>query len=688
MIKFTVTLAAALIFGCLLIATEPKEKETPTIEQTITITSTSPEHSESHATDAETIEAYGGQDLAEGLRQVPGLAASRRGAVNLDPSFRGLQATQLATFVNGTRAFAAGPARMDSELSHISLHEIRRVQLVKGPYALSWGAGALSALNVETFVPEFSENGWKTHGNLGLRYGENQDQRDGAASLWSSNEVFRVQLFHNHRRNDDVEDGAGNIVPASYQTKESMIGFGVKIGPDSVLQYNGHYQDQQDLDYPGRLLDATFFKNRLHDLRWQTAQIGPFSKFQFQLYSNHKDHAMNNDQKPTAAANPNRRPPFPLDIVIDTESNTQGAKTFVTIDRGRLNWKFGVDYYQLEQVAQRLISRRDTGMVMMNQAIWPEAETRVLGSYIALNHTTGTLNWNATLRYDASETEVANASDYYINQTEGDLQRNDRDLSAAVSVVVPFGERWIATAGLGSVVRTPTILERYADRFPSTNFQSPAEFVGNPNLDPERANETNIGLSYSQPGFQLSADLFYRQIDNDINYEQDAALTPALPLSPRTVYRYVNGEGAEYSGAELSLQTQISTFFAWRSGASYTYGKEDLHGQAAVGVAPMRWVNSLRYEHTDRTYWAELRTTTVSGQNRVATGRMEQATPGYSLFDIQGGCHLGKGLRLELGVRNLSDKFYVDHLNSRNPFNGERVAEPGRNIFGNLLYRF
>ncbi|CAM2011002.1 TonB-dependent receptor domain-containing protein [Acanthopleuribacter pedis] len=665
-----------------------------TVKQTITITATSPEHGESDAASAETIEAYGGQDLAEGLRQVPGLEASRRGAVNLDPNFRGLQATQLATFVNGTRAFAAGPARMDSELSHISLHEIQRVQLVKGPYALSWGAGALSALNVETFVPEFSDKGWQTHGNLGLRYGDNQDQRDGAASVWSSNERFRVQLFHNHRRNGDVEDGAGNLVPASYETDESMMGFGLKLGAGAVLQYNGHYQDQQDLDYPGRLLDASYFKNRLHDLKL-TIDAGPFTRFQVQLYSNHKDHGMNNDAKPTAQANPNRRPPFPLDIKVATEANTVGAKSFVTFRQGTGTWKVGVDFYQLEQNAQRTIARRDTGMVMMNQSIWPDAQTRVLGTYAAFNQTTETFNWSATVRYDASETEIPRASDYFIDQTNGDLNRDDQNLSAAVSFVVPLGEHWLGTAGAGSVVRIPTILERYADRFPSTGFQSPAEFVGNPNLEPERANEVNAGLSYSRTRFSFNADLFYRTIKDNISYQIDDSLTPALPLSPRTVYRYVNGDGFDAVGAELHLRAQLTDHFRFQSGAAYTYGKEELHDEAAVGIAPLRWVNSLRWNADasragsgSPSFWAELRTTTVAAQNRVAAGRMEQPTPGYSLFDIQGGFTISNGLRLELGVRNLGDTFYVDHLNSRNPFTGERVAEPGRNIFGNLLYRF
>lgn len=673
---------------CVAFAGEPQTKPETTIEQTITVTRTSPDHAPADAASAETIQAYGGQDLAEGLRAVPGLAATRRGAVNLDPSFRGLHGTQLATFVNGTRAFAAGPARMDSELSHISLHEVQRVQVVKGPYALAWGAGALSALNVETFVPAYAAEGAATHGSLALRYGDNQKQQDGAASVWHSAETWRVQLFHNQRNNDDYRDGSGNEVPASYKTAESMIGFGIVLGATTDLQYQGRYQDQNDLDYPGRLLDATYFKNRLHDLKLVHTHLGVFDRVQLQVYSNHKDHAMNNDAKPTAVANPNRMPPFPLEITVETEANTHGAKAAAAFNAAGMNWTLGADYYALDQVAARRIVRRDTGMLMRNQVIWPDATTEVLGAYVTLNQNRAAFTWNATVRFDASQTEIAGASDFFLDQTAGGLDRRDRDLSGAVSVMIPLKSDWLLTLGGGSVVRVPTILERYADRFPSTAFQSAAEFVGNPELAPERANEINAALTFAQNRFSLSTDLFYRELEDNISYHYDPNLTPALPLSPATVYRYINGTGASYAGAEVRWQLRAAPGLMWHSSAAYTYGKEDGPDEPAVGVAPLRWHNSLRYETRLRQAWGEVRVSSVAGQNRVAVGRMEQTTPGYTLFDVQGGCDLGKGLQLSLGVRNLGDKQYVDHGNSRNPFTGLRIAEPGRRYFGNLRYRF
>ena len=98
-------------------------------------------------------------------------------------------------------------------------------------------------------------------------------------------------------------------------------------GPPKPSSWNtaGGYQEQSDIDYPGRLLDATYFYARSHvfELTWNGE--GAVSEVYGQLYANHKDHLMNNDEKPTARDMPGRIPPFALEVALPTESNTQGG---------------------------------------------------------------------------------------------------------------------------------------------------------------------------------------------------------------------------------------------------------------------------------------------------------------------------------------------------------------------------
>jgi iron complex outermembrane receptor protein len=78
----------------------------------------------------------------------------------------------------------------------------------------------------------------------------------------------------------------------------------------------------------------------------------------------------------------------------------------------------------------------------------------------------------------------------------------------------------------------------------------------------------------------------------------------------------------------------------------------------------------------------------VDRQDRVATSRLERVTPGYAVVDLRAQVELGEAWRLRTGIENLADRAYADHLSSLNPFTGERVPEPGRNVYAGVTYRF
>ena len=135
--------------------------------QEVTVSALMPEVATELTITAAAIERRVAQDLAQSLRDHAGVTALRRGAINLDPSVRGLYAEQIGVFVDGTRTFAAGPARMDSGLSHVSPHALQSLRVVRGPYALTWGAGTLSAIRADTFRPAFSQGAFDVGGRAG-----------------------------------------------------------------------------------------------------------------------------------------------------------------------------------------------------------------------------------------------------------------------------------------------------------------------------------------------------------------------------------------------------------------------------------------------------------------------------------------------------------------------------------------
>lgn len=75
-------------------------------------------------------------------------------------------------------------------------------------------------------------------------------------------------------------------------------------------------------------------------------------------------------------------------------------------------------------------------------------------------------------------------------------------------------------------------------------------------------------------------------------------------------------------------------------------------------------------------------------QDRVAPTRNESPTDGYATVDLRAGTQLLGRVKLKVGVQNLFDVAYANHLNAKNPFNGTRISEPGRVITTTITVPF
>ena len=342
--------------------------------QEVTVSALMPEVATEFVVAAPDIERRVTQDLAQSLRSHAGVTSLRRGAINLDPSVRGLYAEQIGVFVDGTRTFAAGPARMDSGLSHVSPHALQALRVVRGPYALTWGAGTLSAIRAETFRPAFSGGGLEIGGRAGYNYGANGNASDAFASLHGSSDRVRFGVQHNTRTGSDYTDGAGNRVEGDYESFDTRWATGIRVGAQTRVEYSGGFQRQNDIDYPGRILDATFFETRSHAVEFShQAGGGMLQELAGQVYLNDKSHLMNNDSKPTAVANPHRTPPFAIRVDLPPRPGPSAGGS-MRRSREAAALQAGVRRLPAAAAATQTVSDRDTRMVHHDRhPVWPDA---------------------------------------------------------------------------------------------------------------------------------------------------------------------------------------------------------------------------------------------------------------------------------------------------------------------------
>jgi iron complex outermembrane receptor protein len=542
---------------------------------------------------------------------------------------------------------------------------------------------------VDTYRPEFSIGKARFEGTATLVYGENASSLDAYARLGGATPQFRWTASGNVRSAGDYTDGDDQPVAAGYDSDNWRWGIGGKLADDVTLDYAGGYQEQRDVEYPGRILDATYFKTLSHalELRWRPPS-GYLAELYGQAYLNDKTHEMNNDEKPTAQADPDRTPPFPLEIVLPTTSDTSGARFYAVLGRQRLQWKVGTDYYGLDQTATREVSNRDTGAVLFEDIVWPDATTMDLGLY-------GQVTWTATryqvtgiVRGDFVDSDAGETSQFFLDSTQGDLDRSDTNLSAAVSGSVNLSKHWTLEAGAGRAVRSPTHLELYSDRFPAVKFQTSAEFLGNPELEPEVSLQGDAGVRATYGSFDFSVDGFWRRIDDYITVVPDPDVPKRLPLSPDTVFRYINGEATFYGG-ELRLSQVLRSGFGYRGWASYVHGQDDLLDEPALGIPPLMGEVAISYRKAGvRGFWIELGMLMAARQERVATTRFETETSGWTVFNLRTTWDVSGVVQVVAGIDNLANRQYSDHLNALDPFQGGRIPAQGRNFYIGLNFFF
>ncbi len=631
------------------------------------------------------VEEANPKDAGELLRALDGVEAVRRGPLGLDPVVRGLRETQVGTYLDGARMFPAGPARMDSPLTHLDPSAIRSIEVVKGPYALTWGAGNLSAIRVETQPLPKAESALR--GSVAAGYDANLGASETTGKVFGKSGGVSYFLHGAFREGNDYESGDGTLVQADFESWEGRGKFGFDVGEEGRLVLSAGYQEQGPIDYQGRLLSASFFESTNLSATYEWAGHGRVRGVNLQAYRNKVDHGMDNIGKPTRMPMDGRMPQFALDVTVDSHMTVSGGRAAVDLHIND-DWsaQVGADAYLSNRNADRTIARLDNGMVMFEDMMWPDADINDVGAFARLAYNRGGLRLAGTARGDFVSAEAPTASDFFLTNVGSDLDAAENNLSGAVTGSYDLSSNWTLALGLGSVVRTADASERYSDRIPASKAQMSAEFVGNPNLDPERSIQGDAWLDGRFERFALHVGVFGRKIYDYITI-QATGLPKRLPLSPNTVFQYVNGK-ATFRGFEASGTAALNDVLTFDASLSYLHGNDDELNEPVIGVSPLRTSFGLRYEEAAGRFYTEGVLNLVAEQDQVSSSRGEIPTDGYQTVDVRAGFGLANGVTLRGGILNLLDEAYSDHLNAKNPFTGIPVAEPGTVVFLDLAWSF
>lgn len=185
---------------------------------------------------------------------------------------------------------------------------------------------------------------------------------------------------------------------------------------------------------------------------------------------------------------------------------------------------------------------------------------------------------------------------------------------------------------------------------PGARAEGPNTFLGNPQLRPETSVSTELGVGWQQAAREWQLTAFDQRVSDLIGVK----LLTAGPVPGTGTYTYENVSKAHLSGAEASVAQPIATGVSLALSYTYLDATGD-DGQRLVQrprhVAAMRldwqqgrWRGGLRVEHSGDQLLAA---TTV--------GASPMPAPDVTLVGAHLTCALPEGLELTIGVNNLTE---------------------------------
>jgi iron complex outermembrane receptor protein len=244
--------------------------------------------------------------------------------------------------------------------------------------------------------------------------------------------------------------------------------------------------------------------------------------------------------------------------------------------------------------------------------------------------------------------------------------------------------------GTGIVSRPANVTERFYAFAPAPGgFQ-----LGNPTLSPEVKYEVELGADWIQRWGVISASVFHFWVNDyilpslidRIDVDNDGRIDNVRS------FRNVN---ARLFGGEIGAVVKPIEHWSFPMSVSYVRGIDDSRNNDIPEIPPLESRLAVRADYGVKVpWWVELGGRFVSRQNRVDEGFPEDPSPGFAVFHLFGGVEPVKNFRLLLGIENLFDKEYHEHLTREavlaagDLLLGDEIPNPGRSFHVMGRYEF
>ncbi|MFB3903190.1 MAG: TonB-dependent receptor domain-containing protein [Acidobacteriota bacterium] len=631
------------------------------------------------------VRESGARDVAEALSKLDGVWKIRKGAIANDIVLRGFQQDNLNVTIDGARIYGACPNNMDPPSFHVDFSEIEHVKVTKGVFDVQHQGslgGVIDIVN-KAPAPGFRATPAVSAGSFGFL------NLSGTASYSTSR--LQALVGHSFRMSDPYRDARGksfvdwaNYVSAAkdqraFEVGATWLNFGYATLENQKLELRYSRQRGDLVLYPYLLMDAIYDDADRLNAVYRIENISPvFERVRVQGYFTTVKHWMTDEFRTTR---PGGAGSFSMATFADTRAlggriDAELRSLLVGLEGYRRNWN--------------AVNAMNSGGMLMHQPIIPDVESWVGGAYAEYRRFLGRrLMLTAGGRVDAAQMKARskglNPELYWAYKADRRTVREDFGPSGNVWLSYSLPLRLELFAGVGRSVRFPDPAERF-----TVLKRKGSDWIGNPNLEPTRNTEVDLGFQYRDRRLMLRPTLYYSRLDDYITIHNQARLS-AVPGVTNAAARSFENVEAKIYGGEVAYSFAIIPSLLLTGGGCYARGIKEPRPASGIldrdlaEMPPLRVRTALRYG--ERRFFGEVENVLAGSQRRIDAELKESPTAAYSVVNLKAGVHTKK-LKLAIGVDNLANRFYYEHFSfQRDPFRlMTKVPEPGRNLYFTLVY--
>ncbi|NTW49747.1 MAG: TonB-dependent receptor [Chlorobiales bacterium] len=613
------------------------------------------------------------------LSGTPGVSFYNAGGISSLPVIHGLADDRVKVVIDGMTFTSACANHMNPALSYVAPASVSSIGVKAGVTPVSYGGDNIAGtILVESEQPFFADpdEGLKGSGSVSAFYRGINGSLGAALSGAVANSTFNFGLAASTDHAKDYRDGHGSKVTSTYyQARNFGATLAAKFDSNLVTVKAG-YQSVPEQGFVNQWMDMVDNNASFINVGYK----GDFAwgRLDAKTYWQNTFHEMNSgkDKLELGLMMP--------DMPMKTHGIDLGYSLKTEIPFGQDNLlrlgnefhRFTLDDWWPPVAGSMMMSpntfinindgRRERYALFAEwESTWGEELTTILGvrhEWVKMN--TGDVQGytnNAMMDMYKADADAFNALDH---------ARSDNNLD--ITALTRFEPNSTSTYELGFArkTRSPNLYERYTwakmtmasgmiNWFGDGNF-----YVGNLDLKPEAAHTLSVSADWhdsERRDWEVKVTPYFTYVNDyiGVNVIKKNSYVGTTVTNYFNTLQFANHDARLY-GLDISGKLGLwdnSSFGYWqlRASIAYVYGKDLSTGHSLYHMMPLNGLLALEQTLDGWSNAVELQL--VGKKTEVDPLRYEAQTPGYALVNLRA-AYQWKGLRIDLGITNLFDKFY------------------------------